>query len=123
VDDHAVFRRIADDVTAATDGFEAVGEASSGSQALETVLRLSADLVPLDVRMRGLDRIAVARRILANRSDVVVFLAAFGPLTARPFVGASATARSVSAPSLSCSRTGSIKVRHLPRSEPDERSV
>ena len=74
VDDQAVFRRIAGDVIAATDGFEAVGEADSGYEALEAVARLAPDLVLLDVRMPGLDGIEVARRILASRSDVVVVL-------------------------------------------------
>ena len=74
MDDQAVFRRIADEVIAATDGFEAVGEADSGYEALEAVQRLSPDLVLLDVRMPGLDGIEVARRIAASRSDVVVVL-------------------------------------------------
>ena len=69
-----MFRRIADDVIAATDGFEAVGEADSGYEALEAVQRLSPDLVLLDVRMPGLDGIEVARRIVASRTDVVVVL-------------------------------------------------
>ena len=37
VDDQAVFRGIAGDVIAATDGFEAVGEADSGAGALDAV--------------------------------------------------------------------------------------
>jgi two-component system, NarL family, invasion response regulator UvrY len=74
VDDQAVFRRVADDVIAATDGFEAVGEADSGAGALDAVQRLAPDLVLLDVRMPGMDGIEVARRILASGSDVVVVL-------------------------------------------------
>ncbi len=69
-----MFRRIAEDVIAATDGFESVGEADSGYEALEAVQRLAPDLLLLDVRMPGLDGIEVARRILASRADVVVVL-------------------------------------------------
>jgi CheY-like chemotaxis protein len=64
VDDQAVFRRIADDVIAATQGFEAVGEAGGGDEALEAVQRLAPDLVLLDVRMPGVDGIEVARRLV-----------------------------------------------------------
>ncbi len=84
VDDHAVFRSIADDVIAATDGFEAVGEADSGYEALEAVRRLSPDLVLLDVRMPGLDGIEVARRIVASNSDVVVVLISIDELADLP---------------------------------------
>lgn len=84
VDDQAVFRRIADDVIAATDGFEAVGEADSGYEALDAVQRLSPDLVLLDVRMPGLDGIEVARRIVAIRSDVVVVLISIDELVDLP---------------------------------------
>jgi CheY-like chemotaxis protein len=84
VDDQAVFRRIAEDVIAATDGFEAVGEADSGYEALEAVQRLAPDLVLLDVRMPGLDGIEVARRILASRADVVVVLISIDELADLP---------------------------------------
>jgi CheY-like chemotaxis protein len=84
VDDQAVFRRIAEDVIAATDGFEAVGEAESGYEALEAVQRLAPDLVLLDVRMPGLDGIEVARRILASRADVVVVLISIDGLADLP---------------------------------------
>ena len=84
VDDQAVFRRVADDVIAATDGFEAVGEADNGHEALEAVQRVSPDLVLLDVRMPGLDGIEVARRILASRSDVVVVLISIDELADLP---------------------------------------
>lgn len=84
MDDQEVFRRIADDVIAATDGFEAVGEAGSGDEALEAVRRLSPDLVLLDVRMPGLDGIEVARRIVASRSDVVVVLISIDELADLP---------------------------------------
>jgi two-component system invasion response regulator UvrY len=74
VDDQAVFRGVARDVIEATAGFEAVGEAASGEEALEAVARLEPQLVLLDVRMPGLDGIEVARRLTATHPDTVVVL-------------------------------------------------
>jgi two-component system, NarL family, invasion response regulator UvrY len=74
VDDQAVFRGVARDVIDATAGFESVGEAASGEEALEAIGRLVPELVLLDVRMPGLDGIEVARRIVATHPEVVVVL-------------------------------------------------
>ena len=74
VDDQAVFRGVARDVIEATAGFESVGEAADGEEALEAVDRLVPELVLLDVRMPGLNGIEVARRIAATHPEVVVVL-------------------------------------------------
>jgi two-component system invasion response regulator UvrY len=74
VDDQAVFRGIAREVIDATAGFESVGEAASGEEALEAVDRLAPQLVLLDVRMPGLDGIDVARRLRATHPDTLVVL-------------------------------------------------
>ena len=74
VDDQAIFRGVARDVIDATAGFESIGEAASGEQALEAVDRLVPELVLLDVRMPGLDGIEVARRIVASHPEVIVVL-------------------------------------------------
>jgi chemotaxis response regulator CheB len=74
VDDQAMFRRIAGDVIAATPGFEAVGEAASGEEALLAVDRLDPQLVLLDVRMPGLDGVEVARRLGTTHPQTVVVL-------------------------------------------------
>ncbi len=74
VDDQAVFRRVADDVIAATLGFQAVGEAECGEEAVTAVERLRPDLVLLDVRMPGIGGIEAARRITTKRPDTVVVL-------------------------------------------------
>jgi two-component system invasion response regulator UvrY len=78
VDDQAVFRRVAGDVIAATPGFEAVGEACSGEEALVAVERLHPQLVLLDVRMPGIGGIEAARRITADHPDTVVVLISLG---------------------------------------------
>ena len=74
VDDQAVFRGIAREVIDATPGFESVGEASSGEEALQAVARLAPQLVLLDVRMPGLDGIEVARRLFATHPETVLVL-------------------------------------------------
>lgn len=74
VDDQSVFRGVARDVIAATPGFEAVGEAASGHEALAAVDRLAPGLVLLDVRMPGMDGIEVARRLQATHPDTLVVL-------------------------------------------------
>ena len=63
VDDQVVFRRAARDVITATPGFEPVGDAESGEEALAEVERLRPELVLLDVRMPGIGGIEAARRI------------------------------------------------------------
>jgi DNA-binding NarL/FixJ family response regulator len=74
VDDQAVFRGIAREVIDATPGFESVGEAASGEDALAAVDRLAPHLVLLDVRMPGLDGIEVARRLHATHPDTLLVL-------------------------------------------------
>jgi two-component system, NarL family, invasion response regulator UvrY len=74
VDDQAVFRRAAHDVIAATPGFEPVGNAESGEEAVSEVERLRPELVLLDVRMPGIGGIEAARRIAAAHPETVVVL-------------------------------------------------
>lgn len=74
VDDQAVFRRAACDLIAATPGFEEVGQAASGREALELAAALRPDLVLLDVRMETMDGIETAQRLLAADPETVVVL-------------------------------------------------
>jgi two-component system, NarL family, invasion response regulator UvrY len=74
VDDQAVFRRVANDVIVATLGFEAIGEAECGEEAVTAVERLRPDLVLLDVRMPGMGGVEAARRITTAHPETVVVL-------------------------------------------------
>jgi two-component system invasion response regulator UvrY len=74
VDDQPVFRGAARDVIEATPGFEAVGEACSGEEALGVVDELAPQLVLVDVRMPGMDGIETAQRIRAAHPQVVIVL-------------------------------------------------
>jgi two-component system, response regulator PdtaR len=58
-------------------GYEVVGEAVDGRQAVDLAAALSPDLVILDVKMPGLDGISAAERIVADSSVPVIMLTAF----------------------------------------------
>ena len=64
------------------EGYDVVGQAGDGEQAVELAEELRPDLVILDVKMPVLDGIAAAERIAAQRIAPVVILTAFSP--ARP---------------------------------------
>jgi len=74
VDDQPIFRRVARSLIAATLGFEQVGEAASGPEALRLAEELRPDLVLIDVRMPGMDGIETARRLGALDSHALVVL-------------------------------------------------
>jgi DNA-binding NarL/FixJ family response regulator len=74
VDDQETFRQAARSLIAATPGFEQVGEAASGEEALELAAELRPDLILIDVRMPGMDGIETARRISETASEAVVVL-------------------------------------------------
>jgi DNA-binding NarL/FixJ family response regulator len=78
VDDQPVFLRAARDLISATPGFEQVGQATSGFEALELAATLNPDLVLLDVRMPDMDGIDTARHLHAANPEAVVVLVSMG---------------------------------------------
>ncbi|HEY5362184.1 MAG TPA: response regulator transcription factor [Streptosporangiaceae bacterium] len=74
VDDQAPFRLAAKAVLRRMDGFELVGEAVSGPDAIEQVERLRPVLVLMDINMPEMSGIEATRLITAAHPDVVVFL-------------------------------------------------
>jgi DNA-binding NarL/FixJ family response regulator len=74
VDDHLQFRQAAGELIDATPGFELLGEATRGEEAIRMIERLDPALVLLDVRLPGMDGIETARRITSERPHPTVFL-------------------------------------------------
>ena len=74
VDDQAPFRLAARAVLRRAEGFELVGEASDGDEAVERVRELRPGLVLMDINMPTMNGIEATRRIMAELPDTVVFL-------------------------------------------------
>lgn len=74
VDDHPAFRAAVRVVIDATPGFELIGEAASGEEALTLAARCDPDLVLVDIHLPGLDGVELARRLRATAAPPVVVL-------------------------------------------------
>jgi DNA-binding NarL/FixJ family response regulator len=82
VDGSEVFQHVLSVLTAATPGFELVGTASCGREALHLIDLLDPQLVLIDLQAPELKSIETARRLRAQHRDlVVVLLAANRPMS------------------------------------------
>jgi DNA-binding NarL/FixJ family response regulator len=93
VDDHAAFRASARALLQA-EGFEVVGEAADGAEAVQAVASLRPEIVLLDIQLPDLDGLAVAEQLATVPDGPTVVLissrdaAAYGPrLQATPARG------------------------------------
>lgn len=84
MDDHAQFREAARDLVEATPGFESLGEAGSGEEALRMVQELDPALVLLDVGLPGMDGIETARNITSAHPHPTVILVSIDDLADQP---------------------------------------
>ncbi|GGM21450.1 chemotaxis protein CheY [Paraliobacillus quinghaiensis] len=73
VDDAAFMRMMIKDILT-KNGFEVVGEAQDGVQAVEKYKELTPDLVTMDITMPEKDGIAALKEIKAINSDAVVIM-------------------------------------------------
>ena len=69
VDDHPVVRRGLRVLLEVQDGIEVAGEAGDGATALALAAELSPDVVLLDLKLPGMDGIAVLTQLKANGSQ------------------------------------------------------
>ena len=74
VDDQAPFLRAMRAVLDETDGFEVVGEVSSGEEAIVAARELVPDLVLMDVNLPGMDGVESTSRLRSGSSPPVVLL-------------------------------------------------
>jgi pilus assembly protein CpaE len=74
VDDQPPFRLAARAVVRRADGFEWIGEAASGEEAVEKVAELHPALVLMDINMPGMNGVDATRNIVDTHPDTVVFL-------------------------------------------------
>jgi response regulator NasT len=58
-------------------GYEVVGEAADGQEAIEKVAALDPDVVIMDIKMPGLDGLEATRRIMAAHPVPIIVLTAY----------------------------------------------
>jgi DNA-binding NarL/FixJ family response regulator len=73
-DDRAPFRRAVRSLLSRSAGFEVVGEATSGEQAVDLAGALLPDLILMDIKMDGIGGIAAARAIAATHPGTATIL-------------------------------------------------
>lgn len=74
VDDHALFRQGLRQLLATTEDLVVVGEAASGSEALERVAELAPDVVLMDIAMPDLDGIAATATLRQRFPDLRIVM-------------------------------------------------
>jgi DNA-binding NarL/FixJ family response regulator len=93
VDDQAPFRLAARSVIRRAQGFELIGEAATGEEAVDLVAELRPALVLMDINMPGINGIEATRQIVAANAEVVVFLCSTYALADLPAEAADSGAR------------------------------
>ena len=74
VDDQPPFRDVARTLVSLLRGWNVVGEAETGEDAVDVAVANAPDLVLMDINLPGINGIEATRRILAQRPDTRVVL-------------------------------------------------
>ena len=74
VDDQAPFRAAARAVIARVQGFDLLGEATSGEEAVELVETLHPSVILMDINMGAMDGLEATRIITGAHPDTIVIL-------------------------------------------------
>lgn len=74
VDDQEPFLSAARLVVELANGFQVVGEAKTGEEAVELAAQLDPDLILMDVNLPGIDGLEATRRILDSKEDSSVLV-------------------------------------------------
>jgi DNA-binding LytR/AlgR family response regulator len=76
-DDEAIARQVLREHLEEFPGVEVVGEAATGVEAVEQMMRLRPDVLLLDLQMPGMDGFAVARRLAGPTAPVIIYVTAY----------------------------------------------
>jgi len=74
VDDHDIMRENIISFVVRRPGFEVIGEAKDGETAVELAMKLSPDIILMDISMPKLNGIEAAGNILKNNADTRVII-------------------------------------------------
>ena len=74
VDDQPLVRAGLQRILSPDDDFEIVAECSDGAEAIDAVREHDADVVVMDVRMRGMDGIEATRRVHDTSGPPVIYI-------------------------------------------------